>query len=161
MATAKPIGIDNFIKEMDIRANEFKNIAGKALYQGAGIVANQLRKNIEELPDRSPGKAKDGQMKRGVTKYQKAAMLDGMGITKMQQKDGTFDIKIGFEGYDGEVTNEYPNGHPISMIARSVESGTSWLQKTPFIRPAYNKAHTEAERAMMNTLEEAWTNLKG
>lgn len=161
MATCKPVGIDNFIKEMDIRANEFKRIAGHSLYEGANIVANQLRKNIEELPERSPGFSKEGFMKRGVTKYQKTAMLEGMGISKMQDEFGTLDIKIGFEGYDDEVTKEYPKGHPISMIARSVESGTSWLQKTPFIRPAYNQAHTQAEKVMASALEEAWANLKG
>lgn len=161
MAKCKPVGIDNFIKDMDIRANEFKQIAGKSLYVGADIIANQLRKNIENLPERSPGMAKPGQMKRGVTKYQKAAMLDGMGIARMQKKDGSYDIKIGFEGYDDEVTKEYPKGHPISMIARAVESGTSFMEKTPFIRPAYNKAHAQAEQAMSNALEEAWAELNG
>lgn len=155
MAKCKPIEIDNFIKDMTIRANEFKRIAGASLFEGAGVVADQLRRNIEELPERSPGMSKNGK-KRGVTKYQKAAMLGGLGISKMQRKDGGFDIKIGFSGYDGEVTKAYPKGHPISMIARSIESGTSFLEKTPFIRPAYNQAHAKAERAMADALEVAW-----
>ncbi len=161
MAKCKPIGIDNFIKEMDVRANEFKQIAGKSLYAGADIIANQLRKNIEDLPDRSPGMAKPGEVKKGVTKYQKAAMLDGLGIARMMDKDGTYDIKIGFDGYDDEITKAYPKGHPISMVARAVESGTSFMQKTPFIRPAYNQAHAQAEKAMTNALEEAWAELNG
>lgn len=161
MAKCKTVGIDNFIREMDVRANEFKQIAGKSLYAGADIIANQLRKNIEDLPERSPGMAKPGQTKKGVTKYQKAAMLGGMGIARMMNKDGTYDIKIGFDGYDDEVTEKYPKGHPISMIARAVESGTSFMEKTPFIRPAYNKAHAQAEQAMKSALEEAWADLNG
>ena len=155
MATCKPIGIDNFINDMKIRANEFKRIAGASLFEGAGIVADQLRRNIEELPERSPGIARTGK-KRGVTKYQKAAMLKALGISKMQRIGGGYDIKIGFSGYDGEATKAYPKGHPISMIARSVESGTSFLEKTPFIRPAYNQAHVKAESAMAEALEVAW-----
>ena len=88
-------------------------------------------------------------------------MLRGMGIAKMMNKDGTYDIKIGFDGYDDEVTEKYPKGHPISMIARAVESGTSFMEKTPFIRPAYNKAHAQAEQAMKSALEEAWADLNG
>lgn len=155
MATCKPISVDNFIKDIDARSKAFQTMAGKALYVGAGIVADKLRENIQNLPERPPT-LKNGEVSRGVTKYQKKALLDGMGISKMQNSDGTYDIKIGFEGYDDEVTKSYPKGHPISMIARSVESGTSWLQKTPFIRPAYNQAHAEAEEAMKKEIQEQW-----
>jgi HK97 gp10 family phage protein len=157
MATCKPIGIDNFIKDLEGRETAFKTIAGGAVYVGAGIIADELRKNIEALPDRAPGIIRNGEMRRGVTKYQKAAMLSGMGVSHMRNENGTYDIKIGFQGYDDEVTAQYPKGHPISMIARSVESGTSWLQKTPFIFPAYQKAHARAEAAMAEKLEQGWT----
>lgn len=159
MATCKTISVDNFIKDLQGREKAFETIAGHTLYVGAGIVADQLRENIRELPERSPS-LKPNEVSRGVTKYQKAAMLDGMGISKMQNNDGTYDIKIGFQGYDDEVTAAYPKGHPISMIARAVESGTSWLQKTPFIRPAYEKAHAKAEEAMKKEIEEQWQTVR-
>ena len=155
MAKCEVISIDNFLKDMDARSKEFGDMAGKAMYQGAAIMADQLRQNIQNLPERSPAVKRD-EMVRGVTKVQKEAMLNGMGVSKMMNKDGTYDIKIGFQGYDGEVTKAYPKGHPISMIARSVESGTSFLQKTPFIRPAYQAAHESAEAAMKKEIETQW-----
>ena len=159
MAKATVLSVDNFIKDIDTRTAAFHQIAGKSLYVGAGIIADALRKNIENLPERAP-RLKNGEISRGVTKYQKEALLKGMGISKMRNNDGTYDIKIGFQGYDDEKTKAYPKGHPISMIARSVESGTSWLQKTPFIRPAYDKAHASAEEAMKKEIESQWQTAK-
>lgn len=155
MAKCEVISVDNFIKDIDARSKDFEKMAGAAIYQGAAILADQLRANIEALPER-PRSSKKGEMVKGVTKQQKQALLDHMGISKMQNVDGTYDIKIGFEGYDDDKTKSYPNGHPISMIARSVESGTSFLQKTPFIRPASQKAKGPAEEAMKKEIETQW-----
>lgn len=155
MAKAETISIDNFLKDLDTRSKEFKDMAGRSLYEGAAILADELRKGIEDLPERK-GSVKKGEMARGVTPQQKKALLDHMGVTRMQNNDGTYDIKIGFQGYDDDITKAYPKGHPVSMIARSVESGTSFLQKTPFIRPAANKAKALAEEAMRKKLEEGW-----
>ena len=159
MAKCDVISVDNFIKDIDSRSKDFQNMAGKALYQGAAIIADELRKNIEALPERNRS-GKKGEMLRGVTPQQKQAMLSHMGITKMMNKDGTYDLKIGFQGYDDDKTKSYPNGHPISMIARSVESGTSFLQKTPFIRPTSQKAKGPAEEAMKKEIEAQWQTAK-
>lgn len=159
MAKCEVISVDNFIKEIDTRSKQFAEIAGKSLYQGAAILADQLRKNIEALPER-PRSSKRGEVVRGVTAQQKQALLDHMGIARMMNKDGSYDIKIGFQGYDDDITKSYPKGHPVSMIARAVESGTSFLQKTPFIRPASQKAKGPAEEAMKKEIETQWQTAK-
>ena len=159
MAKCEVISVDNFIKDIDGRSKAFQDMAGKSLYQGAKILADELRKNIEALPER-PRSGKKGEVVKGVTKQQKEALLTHMGISPMMNKDGTYDLKIGFHGYDNDKTKKYPNGHPISMIARSVESGTSWLQKTPFIRPTSQKAKGPAEEAMKKEIEAQWQTAK-
>lgn len=159
MAKCEVISVDNFIKDLDGRSKDFQDMAGKSLYKGAAILADELRHNIEALPERNRS-TKKGEMTRGVTKQQKQALLDHMGITKMLNKDGTYDLKVGFQGYDNDKTKSYPNGHPISMIARSVESGTSFLQKTPFIRPTSQKAKGPAEEAMKKEIETQWQTAK-
>ena len=52
MAKCEVISVDNFIKDIDARSKDFKNIAGASLYKGAAILADELRKNIEALPER-------------------------------------------------------------------------------------------------------------
>jgi len=155
MAKCEVISVDNFIKDIDARSKDFKNIAGASLYKGAAILADELRKNIEALPER-PRSGKKGEMLKGATKDQKAALLSHMGITKMMQKDGSYDLKIGFQGYDDDITPKYPQGHPVSMIARAIESGTSFLQKTPFISATKKNAKGPAEEAMKKEIETQW-----
>lgn len=162
MAKAQVIEIDNFIRDISKLGYDFKALAGPALYNGAAILADELRQKIQELPERDPKVfIKEGQHGKGVTPKQKQALLDNMGIARMKYNDGSYNIKIGFEGYIEPPTPTYPRGTPVSMIARAVESGTSFLEKTPFIRPAYNAAKDKAEKAMTETLEVLWAKYGG
>lgn len=162
MAKAQVISVDNFIKDISKLGYDFKALAGPALYEGAGILADELRAKIQALPERDAKIfIKDGQTGKGVTPKQKQALLDSMGIARMRYDGQVYEIKIGFEGYIEPPTPSYPRGVPVSMVARAVESGTSFLQKTPFMKPAFNAAKEKAEKAMEASLEENWSKYGG
>lgn len=130
------------------------DIAGKAIYAGAGIVADAIKENIKSLPIvRGYGTEKDP-LPGGVTAPQKAGLIDGLGISPMQSDAGYLNVKIGFDGYNATKTEEYPQGQPNQLVARGVESGTSWKQKKPFIRPAINASKSRAEAEMARILDE-------
>ena len=130
------------------------DIAGKAIYAGAGIVADAIKENIKALPIvRGYGTEKDP-LPGGVTAPQKAGLIDGMGISPMQDDGGYLNVKIGFDGYNATKTEKYPQGQPNQLVARGVESGTSWKQKKPFIRPAINASKSRAEAEMARILDE-------
>lgn len=130
------------------------DIAGKAIYAGAGIVADAIKENIKDLPIvRGYGTEKDP-LPGGVTAPQKAGLIDGMGISPMQNDAGYLNVKIGFDGYNATKTEKYPQGQPNQLVARGVESGTSWKQKKPFIRPAINASKSRAEAEMARILDQ-------
>ena len=130
------------------------DIAGKAIYAGAGIVADAIKENIKALPIvRGYGTEKDP-LPGGVTAPQKAGLIDGMGISPMQNDGGYLNVKIGFDGYNATKTEKYPQGQPNQLVARGVESGTSWKQKKPFIRPAINASKSRAEAEMARILDQ-------
>ena len=130
------------------------DIAGKAIYAGAGIVADAIKENIKDLPIvRGYGTEKDP-LPGGVTAPQKAGLIDGMGISPMQSDAGYLNVKIGFDGYNATKTEKYPQGQPNQLVARGVESGTSWKKKSPFIRPAINASKQRAEDEMARILDE-------
>lgn len=130
------------------------DIAGKAIYAGAGIVADAIKENIKALPIvRGYGTEKDP-LPGGVTAPQKAGLIDGMGISPMQDDGGYLNVKIGFDGYNATKTEKYPQGQPNQLVARGVESGTSWKKKSPFIRPAINASKQRAEDEMARILDE-------
>lgn len=130
------------------------DIAGKAIYAGAGIVADAIKENIKDLPIvRGYGTEKDP-LPGGVTAPQKAGLIDGLGISPMQSDAGYLNVKIGFDGYNATKTEKYPQGQPNQLVARGVESGTSWKQKKPFIRPAINASKSRAEAEMARILDQ-------
>lgn len=130
------------------------DIAGKAIYAGAGIVADAIKENIKDLPIvRGYGTEKDP-LPGGVTAPQKAGLIDGLGISPMQNDGGYLNVKIGFDGYNATKTDKYPQGQPNQLVARGVESGTSWKQKKPFIRPAINASKSRAEAEMARILDQ-------
>ena len=90
----------------------------------------------------------------GVTAPQKAGLIDGMGISPMQDDGGYLNVKIGFDGYNATKTEEYPQGQPNQLVARGVESGTSWKEKKPFIRPAINASKSRAAAEMALILDQ-------
>lgn len=123
------------------------NICSKAVYEMANIVADEIKEQIKSLPaepDTEGLKAWKEGRKAGLTIGEKKALIDGFGISPMRTEDGYLNVKAGFDGYDDVKTQRYPNGRPIVMIARAVESGSSVREKTPFVRPAVNRARKKA-----------------
>ena len=130
------------------------DIAGKAIYAGAGIVADAIKENIKALPIVRGYGTTENPLPGGVTAPQKAGLIDGMGISPMQNDAGYLNVKIGFDGYNATKTEKYPQGQPNQLVARGVESGTSWKQKKPFVRPAINASKSRAEAEMARILDE-------
>ena len=130
------------------------DIAGKAIYAGAGIVADAIKENIKALPIVRGYGTTENPLPGGVTAPQKAGLIDGMGISPMQNDAGYLNVKIGFDGYHATKTEKYPQGQPHQLVARGVESGTSWKQKKPFIRPAINASKSRAEAEMARILDQ-------
>lgn len=130
------------------------DIAGKAIYAGAGIVADAIKENIKDLPIVRGYGTKENPLPGGVTAPQKAGLIDGLGISPMQDDGGYLNVKIGFDGYNATKTDKYPQGQPNQLVARGVESGTSWKEKKPFIRPAINASKKRAEDEMARILDQ-------
>lgn len=130
------------------------DIAGKAIYAGAGIVADAIKENIKALPIVRGYGTTENPLPGGVTAPQKAGLIDGIGISPMQSDAGYLNVKIGFDGYNATKTEKYPQGQPNQLVARGVESGTSWKQKKPFIRPAINASKSRAEAEMARILDQ-------
>lgn len=86
--------------------------------------------------------------------------MDSFGVTKisMDQK-GFYNRKIGFDGYNQVVTRAYPKGQPNQLIARVVESGSSYMDKMPFVRPAVRRTKNAAIERMQQVIDEEIGNI--
>lgn len=141
-------GIDNYIKQLNkLRQSTKDGVVGKTVYAGAAVVADSVRRAIQALPV-GDGRARDGGLVDTVTLPQKSGLLDGFGISRMKDDDGFVNVKLGFDGYNSTRTEKYPRGQPNALIARSVNSGTTFRKKTKFVDKAVNSARKSAETAM-------------
>lgn len=148
MARFEFSGIDNYISQLNkLRQSTKDGVVGKTVYAGAEVVADSVRRAIQALPV-GDGRARDGGLVDTVTLPQKAGLLDGFGISRMKDDNGFVNVKLGFAGYNATRTKRYPRGQPNALIARSVNSGTTFRKKTKFVDKAVNSSRKSAETAM-------------
>lgn len=111
-----------------------EEICKKAVYEGAGIMADQVRKNLEKNLQGSKNSTGDLSASLGISRI----LDDGRGGVS---------AKVGFSGYDR-------NGTPNELKARAMESGTSRQPARPFVRPAINQVRSKAKKAMADKVQE-------
>ena len=153
MATITFKGLEEYEKKIVSMSKEIDKICGAAAYVGGGIVADEIRKGIESLPVVSGFGTERNPLPGGVTKTQKRGLLEGLGISKMKNDSGFYNVKIGFDGYNKTKTEKFPQGQPNQAVARGVESGTTWKKKYPFVRPAVERARKTVLAKMAETVD--------
>ena len=138
-----------------LKASYQDEIVGACVYAGAAVVADAVKNSIRALPVVNGFGTSETPLPGGVTVVQKQGLSDGFGISKMKNDNGYLNVKLGFDGYNGLRTKKFPQGQPNQLVARGCESGTSWKQKKPFVRPAVNKARGKCVQAMKQTCDAA------
>ena len=155
MAKFKFDGINEYASKIYALEISSTGMIKRAVWEGARVVMDAVKTEINALPEISERRAmiKTDQI-AGITPAQKRGLLDGCGLAKMQDEDGYINTKLGFAGYNSTKTRAYPNGQPNLLIARAVNSGTSFRKKIPFINRAVKAAKADAEAAMRARLDE-------
>lgn len=152
MATMKWTGLDEYIAKLE-RIHEPREFIGETVYVGAAVVADAVKAQINGLPVGNQF-AKSGERINTITSVQKKGLQDGFGIARMKKDGDFYNVKLGFNGYNGQKTKKYPSGQPNSVIARSLCSGTSFRQKNDFVGRAVRATRAQAEQAMEKKLDE-------
>lgn len=154
MAKIQFKGIDDYAKALNRLESDMKKEAiGKALYEAGKIVADKIRAGIDTIPV-NDGYVPKGSTTRGIPQKAKDGLKSSLGITPMKvDANGVSNIKIGFDGYNGNSTKTWPKGAPNALVARAVERGTSWLEATPFVKKAVASSKKQAEDAMKRVLD--------
>lgn len=140
MATIKFKNGDDYLIRLSRLETGADEIAKKAIYDGAGVVADRIKAELRHIPD--------------VHGYILNDLEESFGITPMDRdRSGNWNAKIGFDGYGSKPTEEYPNGLPNQMMARAIESGTSFRPKHPFVRPAVTRTRQQCLDKMRERID--------
>ena len=108
-----------------------REIAGQAIYEGADIVTDEVRRRLQSV----------------IKGPSTGALAASLGVAKMQETQDGYNVKIGFDGYDSK-------GVPNVLKARVLESGSSKQQKRPFMRPAVAATQKKAIEKMGEVIDE-------
>lgn len=134
-----------------------KEICGAGVYAMAEVVTDQIRANLDALPTVTESEALAAYRKKqktGLTSAQKKGLQEGLGVSPMENDNGYWNVKVGFDGYNKVKTRKYPNGQPNVMIARATESGSSVREKMPFVRPAVSTSQRSAIEIAKKVIDE-------
>lgn len=161
-------GLDEYIFKLTKLDALTPQLIGRTIYPAADIVADAIKANIEKLPVSNTSRRGTPENPIStITSAQKQGLRDGFGISHMRKDSGIYNVKLGFDGYNTQVSTtskrirdmkERKRGRSIyqanQMIARAVEGGTSFRRKTPFIAPAIRATKAQAEKIMAEVLDE-------
>lgn len=147
-----------FMAKLSKLETSHKKIAGKAIFAGAKIIADQISSNLSTIPVEPFRYLHDGEQLSSASASQVEGLMNCFGITTLQEDEDGYNVKCGFSEYiDTNIippTNQYPRGLPAPMLARAIESGSSFRKKHPFVRPAIAQTKGKAKEKMAQIIEE-------
>lgn len=129
-------GIDQYISHLSNLALESEEITKRGVYDGMAVVADAIVASIGGI---RPGS--------GISEQDIADLRGGFGISRIENRGGTINVKSGFAGRNTK-------GVPNAAVARSIESGTSYRAKQSFVSAAGRQAKAAAEQAIAKTIDE-------
>lgn len=147
-------GAENLEMMLEKLSGNVEAILKMAVYDGAGVLAKAIAQAIDDLPTDSGPITPEHPIMNGPTQAQKDGLKEGFGISGMRTDNGDYiNVKIGFAGYNDVHTKKYPDGQPNQLIARSIESGTTYMRKHHFVRRTVSRVKKAAEAAVQARLE--------
>lgn len=145
-------GLNEYMERLQKLGINAEKIAGKAIYEASGILADEVRSGIEQL---DVGNATENETER--REKQKDGLKEGFGIAEIRNDNGFINVLVGFGGYNGIKTPKFKNGQPNQMVARIFNSGTSHNRKQPFfdsaVRDTRNMAKAKLKEVFENEIE--------
>lgn len=145
MAKMEIKGLDELVAKMEKLGQHPEGYVKRAVYVGAGVIADGIKTALGGIPtDEEYGTEKNP--REGITQEEKASLISGFGISRMEEANGQVTVSLGFTGRN-------VNGNKNSTVMRKVESGTSYMKKHPTIRPAANRTRAKATAEMQRQFE--------
>ena len=139
-------GMDELSAMLAKLGDKAQEVASKALYEGAGVVANAMKKGTGSIST-EPFKGKRVYGYRLASPEEKAAVHGKTGIAKFDKNGSEVNTLVGLARDSGYVQLG-SRKTPVIEIARSINSGTSFMHKQPVFRKAVSQSKAEAQAAI-------------
>ena len=127
-----------------------QSVASSALYEGAGIMATEIKNGAEGIKTAPFHFAVFGT--REPSPEEKEAILGAVGIAKFEKNGAEVNTSVGYgnTGYAMVAGKR----KAIAQIANAINSGTSFMNKQPFVRKAATSGGKKAGEAITKSIED-------
>lgn len=159
--TIKTEGIEelgNMLAKLENRAEE---VASGALFDGAGIVGDAFTAATNRIvtePFHYLARPDITGTKRYPSPEEKAALVGKSGIAKFNKNGSEVNTLIGISGSAG-YANINGKAKAVRLIARAINSGTSFMHKQPVYRQAISRSQGAAKDAIVSKAEEMFNEI--
>ena len=146
--TQKVDGMDYITQMLEKTGDAADSIASRALYKGAGVVADEISKGARGISTKPFRYAKGWQRMPSPEEKEAIVSAGAAGIAKFQHTGDEVNTSIGYKrsGYATIAGKR----KPIPLIVNSINSGTSFMKKQPFIRKAVSQSKSKATVEILN-----------
>ena len=144
-------GLDQLMKQMEKAGENAEHVAAEGLYEGAGVMADAVSRAVQGIAT-EPFKYATGGKKRKASPEEKAIIQNAKaGVAKFRKNGISVQTSVGMQnaGYaqlGGKTV-------PIPLIVNSINSGTSFREKQPFLRKAFSQNKANAQNAIENGIK--------
>lgn len=150
--TMQVSGLDEISRMLTDVSEKAPEIAARALYDGAGVMADAYTQATNSIQAEKFHYAFNG-YKRLPSHEEKAALQGKTGIAKFRKNGSEVETSVGLSGHLG-----YANiaGKPVAVrkIAYAINSGTSFMTKQPVFRRAATQAKGAASAAIISKADQ-------
>jgi HK97 gp10 family phage protein len=139
-------GMNELIRSMEKLPEKAAKVAAEALYEGAGIVADKVSGAVNGIATEPFKYAKGGRMRKPSPEEKALVAGAKHGVAKFRKNGVSVQTSVGYQnaGY-GTINGKTK---PIPQIANAINSGTSFMQRQPFMRKAFSQSKGPAQAAI-------------
>ena len=148
--------LGSMLAKLGAKADE---VAAYSLYEGAGITAGAYKTAVSSIKT-APFKYAPPGKTRLPSPEEKAALMGKSGIANFKHEGDEVNTIIGISGAAG-YADVAGKTKAVRLIARSINSGTSFMKKQPVFRKAANGSKGAAQQAIITKAEEMFNEIIG
>ena len=151
----KVSGMEEISKMLTDLEKEAESAAAQGLYEGAGIMADGIKQAARNLKTEKFHYTVDGQ--REPSPEEKEIVEQGIGVARFDKNGTEVNTSVGY----GNSGYAMLNGKkvPIAKIANSINSGTSFMRKQPYVRQAEKKVNKQASEAIAKKIQDRFDDI--
>lgn len=157
--TIKTEGISELNLMLAKLGSRAQDVASGALYDGAGVVADAFTRATESIQTEKFDYAPPGKT-RLPSPEEKDALKRKTGIARFRKNGGEVDTMVGIGSGSGSgYVMMAGKRKAVRLIARSINSGTSFMKKQPVYRKAVSSCRKQAEAAIVSKAEQMFNQI--